>query len=198
MRAVLLPLAAGYGLVWWAARWAQATHGEDVSESIAALVSAVIGVAGVRAGHNAGRQRHAADAAQPVAKAVQHIAPGQAMVFVLGWVALCGASSWLFAQGVKWAAVAALAAVGIGVTGIHVVHDLWQKPRTWSRVGPCIIASSLALGTGTILFIPKLAEGFAALFAAGVAIGGTQVGHVGGYGEDPPPAPRYEPGAKAE
>lgn len=191
MWTVLVPLATGYGLVWWAARWAEATGGEDVSESIAALISAVIGVAGVNAGHNAGRQRHAIDAAQP-AKTVQRIAAPQVSVFISGWVALVGASCWLSEQGVKWPAVAALAAVGIGVTGVHLVHDLWQKPRTrrWRCVGPCIIVSSLALGASTILFLPALAEGFAALSAAGVAIGGTHVGHAAGYGEDVALGPR--------
>ena len=193
--AVVLPLGAGYlliGIAAYAGNTGQTK--EDLSESVAALIAAVIGVTGTHLGHKAGRRRRASDAmSEPhVSQEMALRVTGREALLFLVVVAILGALAWAAVKWfhLDWAAVAALTASVVGVTGVHVLHDLRPRPlsSTPSRViGAGIAFLFVVVGFILILRFQERAEGWAALAAAAVGLGGTHIGHAAGYQDESVP-----------
>jgi hypothetical protein len=191
--AVILPLIVGYVMIDLAAYAAETSKTmEDLSESVAALAAAVIGVTGTYLGHKAGRRRRASNAmneAQVSQEKAPRITTDEAWPFllvivILGVLLALAVTNWF---DLGWAAVAALTASVVTVTGTHVLHEAWPEQLSLDpsrRIGGVIILASLVVGFILILSYQKEAEGWAAIAAAFVGFGGTHIGHAAGYRQD--------------
>jgi hypothetical protein len=174
--AVLGLVGISFFAIWTMEKWL-APEGKEsgMSEATAALGASLLAVAGTNHGHHAGRERKletAGDGRAPVRRWAE------GLCFILLTMAVWAGAVWLARMAkVSPAAVAGLAGGVIGITGVDALHDIWWWPRDSLLLGRTLILLAVLGGLYWIWKDPNNAEEHAALLAALVTVGGTQLGH---------------------